>query len=213
MTKVYTADEVAGFLEISPRVVLELADSGRLSGFQVGDEWRTTQAAFVADLRRAQLPIQAARPLPFASRDAVAPIVVDPTTPHDPESKAPEFRERFRIQVDVDNDSQFSGDFHLRVTAEGDNDAWEGLESEGCEVRDGEVQMTRGLAEDDIGVFFTGTLEASYGDRIFITVPEQKGIDRAAEQVYVLEDHTEVKITLTRSGLLGRKTGVRFSRL
>ena len=87
-----------------------------------------------------------------------------------------------------------------------------GYPSEECEIQDAEIRIKHRLGDGDIGLLFEGTLHASFGDRLFVTVPEQSGIDRPSEEVFILDDHTDVKLTLVRSGLFGRHTRIKFTR-
>jgi len=51
------------------------------------------------------------------------------------------------------------------------------------------------------------------GDRLFITVPEQDGIDAPAEKVYVLHADTDIKLRLTQSGIFSKRNTLHFQRL
>ena len=52
MTKVYTVDQVAEFLQVHPRTVYRSLDKNTLKGFRIGTSWRVTQEALEEFMRQ-----------------------------------------------------------------------------------------------------------------------------------------------------------------
>ncbi|MDK1021529.1 MAG: hypothetical protein QGD90_07820 [Candidatus Hydrogenedentes bacterium] len=214
MLTVYTPNEVAGLLDFDLGIVTEMAETGRLSGFEVDGEWRITHEALVVDLRRMQASRARSKPLPPASLGgepwsaAPSPDAEAPS-PHE----AHQLEESFQLNIEIENNTSFSGDFHLRLLAEGDNDKWKNFEGTACDLRDATVTIQGHLSPGEVIPLFNGILHGNVGDRLFVTVPQQDGIDVPIEKVYVLHADTGIKLLLTQSGIFKKRNALQFQRL
>ncbi len=213
MQTVYTPPEVADLLGLDLVLVNEMAESGRLSGFRIDDEWRITHDALLADLRRMKKARGRPRPLPLAPIQEELPTLDQTLQDQDiaPE-KSQEPNETFRVSIEIENDTPYEGKFHLRLLAEGDNDTWKNFEGIECSLHEAEVTIQAQLMPGQVHSLFNGTLQARVGDRIFVTVPQQEGIDAPAEKVYVLDADTNIKLLLTQSGFFKKHNALQFQR-
>ena len=82
-----------------------------------------------------------------------------------------------------------------------------------CNLRDAELIVQGHLVPGEVLSLFNGSLHAHIGDRLFVTVPEQDGIDVPAEKVYVLHADTGIKLLLTQSGIFSKRNALRFQSL
>jgi len=118
--------------------------------------------------------------------------------------------EEYRLSIDVENETDFAGEFTITVSAEKAS-----LNAELFGLLDGEVH-SRGLRinefvpDHDVASLFNGTIKAHPGDRIFISVPRQEGFNNTTELVAVMQADSYIKLILTNSGLLGRKQAIKF---
>ena len=214
MQTVYTPNEVAGLLSLDLDIVTEMAETGRLSRFEVDGEWRITHETLVVDLRRMQASRGRPKAFPLAPVDEkTLGAVPSPDAGAPPPHEAHQFEESFRVSIEIENDTSFSGDFHLRLLAEGDNDKWKNFEGTPCDLRDAMVTVQGHLSPGKVIPLFNGTLHGQVGDRLFVTVPRQDGIDVPAEKVYVLHADTGIKLLLTRSGIFTKRNALQFRRL
>lgn len=214
MSRVYTAEDLSGLLGIGPAEVHKMANEGRLSGFMLGEAWRISETALLADLERIRDSRRTARPLPLAPVESHEEIPdVSAQTPLEQIEAAQNIRERFSVRIEIENDSDYSGDFQLLLEAEGDRDVWESFDGTQCDFHDSEIRVQGRLAPGDILPLFTGILHAKLGDRLFVTVPEQQGIDRLTERVYVLDSDADLRLTIVEGGVFGKRNSLRFKRL
>jgi len=214
MEIVYTAQEVADLLGLDHETILHMAEMGRLSGLYLDNEWRISGDALRADLRRIEAARRGSKRLPLATlpeetdtfdREFISDSGVSAEVHDDHES--------FQVRIVVENDTAFSGDFHLRLVAEGDNDTWKNFDGEECELRDAEVTIHKRLLPGESILFFDAILRAHIGDRLFVNAPEQPGVEVSAEKVYVLDTDTDIRLTLTRKGLFGKRSTLQFQQL
>lgn len=214
MQIVYTPAEVAGLLGLDLDLMGRMADTGQLSGFRLNGEWRISHDALLADLLRMKEARGGPKRLPLAPIDEELPPLGQPL--HDQDAAPEESgipHETFRISIEIENDTSYTGGFHLRLLAEGDNDTWKNFEGIECNLHDAEVTVQGHLVPGEVRSLFNGTLQAHVGDRLFITVPEQDGIDAPAEKVYVLHSDTDIKLLLTQSGFFSKRKALQFQRL
>lgn len=214
MQIVYTPPEVADLLGLDLDLVNEMAETGRLSGFRLDDEWRISHVALLADLRRMKEARGRPEPLPLAALEEELPPLDQAFHDQDIAPEASEEpHETFRVSIEIENDTSYTGGFHLRLLAEGDNDTWKNFEGIECNLHDAEVTVQGHLVPGEVRSLFNGTLLARVGDRLFITVPEQDGIDAPAEKVYVLHADTDIKLLLTQRGFFSKRNTLHFQRL
>ncbi len=214
MLTVYTPNEVAGLLGLDLGTVIEMAEIGRLSSFELDGEWRITHEALIIDLRRMQASRGRPRPFPPAfsgeeTRSAMSTPDAGPPSSHEVHDP----KESFQVSIEIENDTSFSGDFHLRLLAEGDNDKWKNFEGDPCELRDAMVTIEGHVDPGEVVPLFNRTLHGDVGDRLFVTVPEQDGVDVPTEKVYVLHADTGIKLLLTQSGIFKKRNALQFQRL
>jgi hypothetical protein len=211
MDLVLTPGEVAERLELEPDLVVSLFEQGYLSGFRHGDSWRITLPALTADLerlRRQLEPEPKAQLAPKADSAFRVPPALFPKIPRLPEKSV--YPERFEIAITVENESDYAGQFALYLGTENSEGPWD-VRHGGEIIQDEFEILIRGtIAERETTEFFEGTLQGTLGDRLFIAVPEQTGVDEALEKVFVLEDDLTLRVIVSNRGLLGRKRGVRI---
>lgn len=214
MQIVYTPDEVADLLGLDREMVTKMAEMGRLSGLYLDGEWRISDEALRADLRRIEAARSGSKWLPLATLpDDNKPFDTELESNSEASHEVHDDHESFHVSIEIENDTTFSGDFHVRLVAEGDNDTWKNFDGEECELRDAEVTIHKRLAPGESTSLFDGILRAHLGDRLFINVPEQPGVELAAEKVYVLDTDTEIRLRLTRRGLFGKRSTLQFQQL
>lgn len=214
MRIVYTPNEVADLLGLDRETVQEMAGTGRLSGLYLDGEWRISGDALRADLRRIEAARCGSKRLPLATlADDDEPFDMDLVSDSEAPHKVHDDHESFQVRIEIENDTTFSGDFYVRLVAEGDNDTWKNFDGEECELRDAEVTIHKRIAPGESISLFDGTLRAHVGDRLFVTAPEQPGVEVAAEKVYVLDTDTEIRLRLTRKGLFGKRSTLQFQQL
>ena len=214
MQIVYTTSEVADLLGLDPDLVGEMVEVGRLSGFRLDNEWRISRNALLDDLRRMLVARGTPKRLPLAPMGEELPPIDEPLRDDVivPEETG-DLHESFKVSIEIENDTSYAGDFHLRLLAEGDNDTWKDFDGMECNLRDAELMVQGRLAPGEVLSLFDGTLHAHVGDRLFVTVPEQEGIDVPAEKVYVLDADTGIKLLLTQSGFFSKRYALQFQRL
>ena len=214
MQIVYTPREVADLLGLDPDLLGEMIEVGRLSGFRLDNEWRISHDALLADLRRMQVARGTPKRLPLAAIGKELPSLEEPLGDEEvvPEETA-HLQETFQVSIEIENDTSYDGNFHLRLLAEGDNDKWKDFDGMECNLRDAELMVQGHLAPGEVLSLFNGTLHAHVGDRLFVTVPQQEGIDVPAEKVYVLDADTGIKLLLTQSGFFSKRYALQFQRL
>ena len=214
MSTIYTLEEVAGLLGLDPGDVGTMAVEGKLSGFTINDTWRIHEPALLADLERMRDARRPVHPLPLAPLDSLeeTPDVMR-VTPLEQAHEKHNLQERFSIRIEIENDSEYSGDFQMSLEAEGDRDLWESFEGTHCDFQDSEIYVTGQLHPGDVISLFKGTLHAKLGDRLFVTVPEQDGIDRLTERVYVLDSDAHLRLTIVEGGMFSKRNSLRFKRL
>ena len=214
MQMLYTPREVAGLLGLDTDLVTEMAEVGRLSGFRLDKEWRISHEALLYDLRRMLAARGAPKRLPLAPiGEELAPLDrLLPAQEIVPE-ETDDLQETFRVNIQIENATSYAGDFHLRLLAEGNNDKWKNFDGVECNLRDAELIVQGHLVPGEVLSLFNGSLHAHIGDRLFVTVPEQDGIDVPAEKVYVLHADTGIKLLLTQSGIFSKRNALRFQSL
>ncbi len=214
MLTIHTPDEVAGLLGLDLDTVTEMAETARLSGFDLDGEWRITHEALVIDLRRMQASRGRPKPFPLAfSEEETRSAAPSPDTGAPSPHEAHQFEESFQVSIEIENDTSFSGDFHLRLLAEGDNDKWKNFDGKPCDLRDAMVTVQGHVGPGEVVPLFNRTLHGHLGDRLFVTVPQQEGIDVPVEKVYVLHADTGIKLLLTQSGIFKKRNALQFHRL
>ncbi len=214
MELVLTPEETAVQLGLETHETLQLFESGRLSAFRVGEDWRITPAALRADLERIHLQISPAPPVVLGPRSET-PFRVAPTLRPAP-SKLPErreFSEIFTVRIMVENDSDYSGEFALYLATEGSNDRWDIQHAVECERVDSELLIRQNLNFDETITIFTAKLHGRIGDRLFLAVPGQPAVTEEFERVYVLQDNLSLKLTLTNRGVFGKRRAVKAKEL
>ena len=142
MQMLYTPREVADVLGLDIDLIDEMAEAGQLSAFRVDNEWRISHDALLADLRRMQTARGAPKHLPLAPIVEELPPLDQPLPPEEfvPEDTH-EFQETFQVSIEIENDSSYTGNFHLRLLAEGDNDTWKDFDGMECNLRDAELAV------------------------------------------------------------------------
>ena len=214
MQIVYTPPEVADLLGLDLDVVGRMAETGQLSGFRLDDEWRISHEALLADLRRMKVARGRPKSLPLAALEEELPPLDQAFHDQDIAPEASEEpHETFHVSIEIENATSYAGDFHLRLLAEGNNDTWKNFDGMACNLRDAELIVQGHLVPGEVLSLFNGTLHALVGDRLFVTVPEQDGIDVPAEKVYVLNADTDIKLLLTQSGFFSKRKALQFQRL
>ena len=214
MQMLYTPREIANLLGLDLDRVGEMAETGQLSGFRLDNEWRISHDALLVDLCRMKEARGGPKHIPLAPIKEELPPLDQPL--HDQEIAVEEYEvphETFRVSIEIENDTSYAGGFHLRLLAEGDNDTWKNFEGIECSLHDAEVTIQGHLVPGEVRSLFNGTLQAHVGDRLFITVPEQDGIDAPAEKVYVLDADADIKLLLTQSGFFSKRNALQFQRL
>ncbi len=214
MQTFYTPREIADLLGLDLDHVGEMAKTGQLSGFRLDNEWRISHDALLADLRRMKEARGRPKRLPLAPIDEELPsldqaLIAEEIVPED----TGKIQETFQVSIEIENDTSYTGDFHLRLLAEGDNDTWKNFDGMECNLHDAELMVRGHLAPGEVLSLFHGTLHAHVGDRLFVTVPEQEGIDVPAEKVYVLDADADIKLLLTQSGFFSKRNALQFQRL
>lgn len=214
MELVLTPEETAVQLGLETHETLRLFESGRLSAFRVGEDWRITPAALRADLERIHLQISPAPPVVLGPRSET-PFRVAPTLRPVP-SKLPErreFSEIFTVRILVENDSDYSGEFALYLATEGSNDRWDVQHAAECERVDSELLVRQNLNFDETITLFVAKLHGRIGDRLFLAVPGQPAVTEEFERVYVLQDNLSLRLTLTNRGVFGKRRAVKAKEL
>jgi hypothetical protein len=214
MELVWTPGEVAEHLGLEPELVVSLFEKGYLSGFRHGDAWRIHKKALIADLERFRRQLKPAAPIqlaPRANSSFRVPPELMPPAPQRPEKSV--YPERFAIHIEIDNDSDYSGEFALYIGTEHADSPWDVRHAEECVQDDSEILVRGSIEPDTVSPFFEGTLQGRLGDRLFLAVPEQRGVDEAFERVFVLESDLALRLIVHNRGLFGRKRGVRVKNL
>lgn len=214
MDLVLTPEETAAQLGLETIETLHLFETGRLSGFRLGNDWRITPAALRADLERIQFQIVPAPPVVLGPPSATAfrvPPTLRPAPPRLPERR--EFSELFSVRILVENDSDYSGEFALYLATEGSNDRWDIQHAELCERVDSELLVRQNLNFDETITIFVATLQGRLGDRLFLAVPSQPAVTEEFERVFVMQDNLSLRLTLTNRGILGKRRSVRAKEL
>lgn len=214
MDLVLTPEETATQLGLETIETLQLFETGRLSGFRLGNDWRITPAALRADLERIQFQIVPAPPVVLGPPSATAfrvPPTLRPAPPRLPERR--EFSELFSVRILVENDSDYSGEFALYLATEGSNDRWDIQHAELCERVDSELLVRQNLNFDETITIFVATLQGRLGDRLFLAVPSQPAVTEEFERVFVMQDNLSLRLTLTNRGILGKRRSVRAKEL
>ena len=211
MQIVYTPDEVADLLGLDRDVLHEMADAGRFSGFYLDRDWRISPWALLADLRRIEAARRGFGRLPLAAlaeedESSVMALALDTGTSEGVDDDD----ESFQVSIEIVNATAFSGDFLVRLVAEGDNDTWKNFDGVECELSDAEITIQKRLGPGESISLFDGTLRAHVGDRLFLTAPEQLGVDVATEKVYVLDGDLDIRLTLAERGLFGKRSTLQF---
>ncbi len=209
-----TPGDVARTLGLEPDVVVNLLERGYLSGFRHGDSWLIHKKALIADLERLQRQLKPAPPIALAPRADTSFRIPPEMMP--PAIRLPEksvFPERFAIHIEVDNDSDYAGEFALYLGTENMDGPWEVRRAPECIEDDSEILVRGPIQPGTVAQFFDATLMGHLGDRLFLAIPEQRGVDEAFERVFVLEDDLSLRLTVQNRGLLGRKRGVRVKHL
>ena len=210
MDLVLTPEETAAQLGLETYETLQLFESGRLSAFRVGDDWRITPAALRTDLERMRFQILPAPPVVLGPPAATAfrvPPTMRPAPSRLPERR--EFSEIFTIRILVENDSDYSGEFALYLATEGSNDRWDIQHAQQCERVDSELLVRQNLNLDETITIFAAGLQGRLGDRLFLAVPSQPAITEEFERVYVLQSDLALRLTLTNRGLFGKRRMVK----
>lgn len=217
MDDIYTCDDVAEKLGLDVDTVRTMAEEGQLSGFYLGEHWRISRQALRADLMRMRDAIDPPEPVQLAPLTSEQTTLEESTTraplKPSPVSMEPEF-EYFNISIQLENESDYAGEFKVLMLAEGKDDVWRDFKADTCAVEDHELTIKSHLAPGATKPFFTGSLQAKLGDRLFVTVPRQPGLEEPAEGVFVLDTDADLKLTLTESGILSsKKNTLKFKRL
>ncbi len=97
--------------------------------------------------------------------------------------------ENYRLRINLENRTDFSGRFCVRL---------------------GAVAHVERIARHDITVIFDGVIKARPGDQLAVCVPDQPGFYGYAEQVYAVESDMTLNLTLARQGLFRAKDVIRF---
>lgn len=214
MDLVLTPEETAAQLGLETYETLQLFESGRLSAFRLGDDWRITPAALRADLERMRFQIMPAPPVVLGPPSASAfrvPPTLRPAPPRLPERR--EFSEIFTVRILVENDSDYSGEFALYLATEGSNDRWDIQHAHECERVDSELLVRQHVNFDETITIFVATLHGRLGDRLFLAVPSQPAVTEEFERVFVLQDNLSLRLTLTTRGLFGKRRLVKAKEL
>lgn len=213
MDTLYSPDEVAALLGLEPDAIQAMAESGQLSGFTLDGEWRFARQALRADLLRMRDAIDPPEPLALAPLMSQQETLDDPAPRPEPVRASKHAHEAFSVNIHLDNDSKFSGEFEMHLLAEGRDDIWKNFKADECAVDDHELMVKSYLAPGQSLPIFSGSLEAKLGDRLFVTIPKQPGIDQPSEKVFVIDDDTDLKLTMTDVGPRNKKTVLRFKKL
>lgn len=203
MDLVLTVEETAARLGLEPGEVSRLIEHGYLSAFQVGDEWRISPAALIQDLERLRAQFDPPAPVKLAPPGAQAfrtAVTLPAAKPRDPE-----YPDHFRVTIEVENTSDYSGDFVLFLGAENLNDQWDVERAGECDYVDGELLVRDHLPESKTITLYSGVFHGHLGDRVFLTIPEQPGVDEEIDQVFVLQDDLNLKMTLSNRGFFGKR--------
>jgi len=211
MDFVLTPDDVADRLDLEPDQVERLIEGGFLSGFYLGDHWRMLPSALVDDLDRMQAQLR-----PVASPD-LAPFNPDGARsfPLDSEPKRtnpPDTLDRngFAVCIELENATDYDGEFILYLGAESHDDDWTAPASGGQRFVDGELLVRRTIAPGDTVTLYESTLYGALGDRLFLSIPEQAAVDVEVDRVFVLDDDLFLRLCLTKRGLLGGRRSVKI---
>lgn len=210
MDLVLTPEETAAQLGLETHETLQLFETGRLSAFRLGDDWRITPAALRADLERIHHQITPAPPVVLGPRSQTAfrvPPVMRPAPPRLPERR--EFSEIFTVRILVENDSDYTGEFALYLATEGSNDRWDVQHAAECERVDSELLVRQNLNVDETITIFVAKLHGRLGDRLFLAVPGQPAVTEEFERVYVLQDDLALRLTLSNRGMFGKRRAVK----
>ncbi len=211
MDLVLTPEETAAHLGLDTADTLQLFESGRLSGFRLGNEWRITPPALRGDLERLRMQIAPPAPPALGPRAESAfriPPALRFTPPRLPERR--DYSEVFAVRIVVENDADFEGEFALYLTTEGSSDRWEVKHAHQCERVDSEMLIRDTLARGESIMLFAAALYGHVGDRLFLSVPPQAAVTEEIDRVFVLQADLALRITVTDRGLLGRRRGVKI---
>ncbi len=118
--------------------------------------------------------------------------------------------EEYRLSIDVENETDYTGPFIINVSAEHASSNAEIFGLVDGEIHAQGLRIREFIPDHDAASLFNGTIKAHPGDRIFISVPRQEGFSGTTELVAVMQADSYIKLTLTSSGLLGRKQVVKF---
>jgi len=211
MDLVFTPEETAAQLGLETADTIKLFESGRLSAFRLGSDWRITPAALRGDLER--IGTQLSPPdLPALGPRADSPFRVPPelrfAPPRLPERR--DYSEVFAVRIVAENESDYQGEFAIYITIEGSGDRWEVKHAHQCERVDSEMLVRDTLTEGEQVLMFAGALYGHVGDRVFVSVPSQAAVTEALDHVSVLQGDLALRITLVNRGLLGRRRGLKI---
>jgi hypothetical protein len=211
---VLTPGDVAEKLRLDPGLVITLFEKGHLSGFRHGDSWRIHMKALIADLERLHRQLKPAAPIQLGPRSNTSfriPPELMPAPTRRQEKSA--FPECFAIHIEIDNDSDYAGEFALYLGTENMDGPWTIRQALDCTDDDSEILVRGKIEPGAVSRFFDAELQGHLGDRLFLAVPEQRGLDEAFEKVFVLEDHLALRLIIHNRGLLSRKRAIRVKHL
>ena len=211
---VLTPGDVAETLGLEPDLVVTLFEKGYLSGFRHGDSWRIHKKALIADLERLQRQLKPVAPIQLAPRAntsfRIPPELMPPPTRRQEKSAFPE---RFAIHIEIDNDSDYAGEFALYLGTENMDGPWTIREALECTEDDSEILVRGKIEPGAVSRFFDAELQGHLGDRLFLAIPEQRGLDEAFEKVFVLEEDLALRLIVHNRGLLSRRRAIRVKHL
>ncbi len=214
MDLVLTPEEAAAHLGLKTADTVNLFESGRLSGFRLGIEWRITPAALRGDLERIGTQIAPPAPPALGPRSET-PFRIPPAfrfaPPRLPERR--DYSDIFTVRIVVENGTDFEGEFALYLTTEGSNDRWEIKHAHQCERVDSEMLVRDTVSKGEEVLLFSGQLYGRVGDRLFLSVPPQAAVAEETDCVFVLQADLALRISLTNRGLLGRRRGLKIKEI
>lgn len=211
MDVVLTPEETAAQLGLETADTVQLFESGRLSGFRLGDEWRVTPAALRSDLERIRSQIAPPAPPALGPRSESAFRIPPPlrfAPPRLPERR--DYSDVFKVRIIVENNADYEGEFALYLTTEGSNDRWEVEHAHLCERVDSEMLIRDTLVRGEKIMLFTGSLCGHVGDRLFLSVPVQAAVSEETDRAFVLQADLALRVTLINRGILGRRRSVKI---
>lgn len=214
MELVLTPDETAAQLGLEITDTLQMFETGRLSGFRLGAEWRITPHALRGDLERIGTQLAPPAPLPLGPRAEsafrVAPELRFPP-PRLPERR--DYSEVFAIRIVVENESDYQGEFAMYLTTEGSNDRWDVKHAHQCERVDSEMLIRDTVIEGEQVLLFAASLHGHIGDRLFLSIPSQSAVPDETDEVYVLQSDLALRVVLTNRGVFGRRRGIKIKEI